>query len=68
MLNPDIVLMDIKMPVLDGISAAKIINEEELAGCTIMLTAYSDVKFIETAAQRGVMGYVVKPIEDKHLH
>lgn len=65
--NPDIILMDVKMPILDGLSAAKVINEEKLAGCIVMLTAYSDIKFIETATQRGVMGYVVKPIEDKSL-
>lgn len=64
---PDLVLMDIKMPLLDGLSAAKIINEENLAGTIILLTAYTEKEFINGAKQNGVSGYLVKPIEETHL-
>jgi two-component system, response regulator PdtaR len=64
---PDLVLMDIKMPLLDGINAAKVINKEELAKSIILLTAYSGKDFIENAKEAGVMGYLVKPIDEKSL-
>lgn len=65
--KPDIALLDIKMPMLDGLSAAKIIHEEIPKVCVIILTAYSDENFVEKAGMLGVMGYVVKPIDDKTL-
>lgn len=65
--NPDLVLLDIKMPFLDGLSAAKIIYEENLADTIIMLTAYSEREFIEQAKNVGVSGYLVKPIDEKSL-
>lgn len=65
--NPDLILMDIKMPMLDGLSAAKTIFEEGSAGCIVMLTAYSDKHFILAAKDMGIMGYVVKPIDEKSL-
>ena len=66
-LHPDLVLLDIKMPFLDGLSAAKIIYEEGLADTIIMLTAYSEREFIEQAKDCGVGGYLVKPIDEKSL-
>jgi response regulator NasT len=65
--HPDLVLLDIKMPFLDGLSAAKIIYEEDLADTIIMLTAYSEREFIEQAKNYGVGGYLVKPIDEKSL-
>lgn len=65
--HPDLVLLDIKMPFLDGLSAAKIICEEDLADTIIMLTAYSEREFIEKAKGYGVSGYLVKPIDEKSL-
>ncbi|HWS44132.1 MAG TPA: response regulator [Pseudoflavonifractor sp.] len=65
--HPDLVLLDIKMPFLDGLSAAKIIYEEDLADTIIMLTAYSEREFIEQAKSYGVGGYLVKPIDEKSL-
>lgn len=65
--RPDLVLMDIKMPLLDGLSAAKIIFEENLADTVMMLTAYSEREFIENAKTVGVAGYMVKPIDEKSL-
>ena len=65
--HPDLVLLDIKMPFLDGLAAAKIIYEEELADTIIMLTAYSEREFVEQAKDYGVSGYLVKPIDEKSL-
>ncbi len=63
--RPDLVVMDVKMPVLDGISAAQIVGKEHLAP-VVMLTAFSDKDLVERARDAGVMAYVVKPftIED----
>lgn len=63
----DVLLLDIKMPVFDGISVAEKIIKEELAGCVIFITAYANREFIEKAKEIGVTGYLVKPIDDKTL-
>lgn len=65
--KPDVVFLDVKMPVFDGFGAAETIIKEDLAGCVILLTAYSDRDSIERAKQVGVMGYLVKPIEQRLL-
>lgn len=66
-LHPDLVLMDVKMPLLDGLSAAQIIADEQLADTVIMLTAYSESGFVDEAKNVGVAGYLVKPIDEKSL-
>lgn len=66
-IKPDIVLLDIKMPMMDGITAAKLIHKENPDVGIIMLTAYSDKDFVEKAAECGAMGYIVKPVEDRAL-
>lgn len=60
--HPDLVFMDVKMPLLDGMSASQIIMEEKLAGTIILLTAYTNQKYVEGAKKNGVGGYMVKPI------
>ncbi|MCG8499748.1 MAG: response regulator [Firmicutes bacterium] len=65
--RPDIVLMDVKMPLLNGLKATKVINEEKLAKCVVLLTAYSGKEFIQQAKALGVMGYLVKPVNEKAL-
>ncbi len=55
------------MPLLDGLSAAKVITEEKTVGTVILLTAYSDEEFINCATKIGVSGYIVKPIDEKAL-
>ncbi len=66
-LRPDVVILDIKMPLLDGLSAAKAITEEKTADTIILLTAYSDEEFVSRAKKIGVSGYIVKPIDEKAL-
>ena len=63
--NPDFVIMDVKMPILDGLKAAKVITENRLSRGVILLTAYSNKEFIEEAKNIGIIGYVVKPIDEK---
>ena len=65
-LKPDVVIMDIKMPVMDGLDAAKIISEEKIAA-VVLLTAYSDKDLIERAKEAGVFGYLVKPFQESDL-
>lgn len=65
--HPAIVLLDVKMPLVDGLAAAKIISEENLADTIIILTAYSEKEFIDQAKATGVSGYLVKPIDEKAL-
>ena len=65
--RPDIVLMDIKMPIFDGFGAAETIIGEDLADCVVLLTAFCDAEFIERANQLGVSGYLVKPIDQRTL-
>lgn len=65
--TPDVVLMDVKMPVFDGLTAAETILIEKLSGCVILLTAFSDMAIIEQAKAIGVSGYLVKPIDQNSL-
>lgn len=62
---PDLVIMDVKMPFMDGLMAASIISEERLAETVVLLTAYCDREFIEEAKKSGVSGYLVKPVDEK---
>jgi AmiR/NasT family two-component response regulator len=65
-LKPDVVIMDIKMPVMDGLDAAKIIAEEKIAP-VVLLTAYSQKDLIERAKEAGVFGYLVKPFQESDI-
>lgn len=65
-LRPDLVIMDIKMPDLDGIAAAKILTEERLAP-VLLLTAFSQQELVQGAKEAGVVGYVVKPFRESEL-
>ncbi|UGY90805.1 ANTAR domain-containing response regulator [Streptomyces gobiensis] len=58
--KPDLVILDVKMPVLDGISAAEKIAEENIAP-VLMLTAFSQRDLVERARDAGAMAYLVKP-------
>ena len=65
--HPDLVLMDVKMPVFDGLTASKTIITEGLADCVVLLTAYDDQAIIDQASHIGLTGYLVKPIEPRLL-
>ena len=65
--RPDVVLMDVNMPVFDGMSAAETIIEEDLAGCVVLLTAFSDSGLIERAKRIGITAYLVKPVNPQML-
>lgn len=65
-LKPDLVIMDIKMPDLDGIAAAKILTEERIAP-VLLLTAFSQTELVDGAKEAGVVGYIVKPFRESEL-
>lgn len=65
-LKPDVVVTDVKMPVMDGISAAEIIAKERLAP-VVLLTAFSQTELVERARDAGAMAYVVKPFTPADL-
>ena len=65
-LKPDLVLMDISMPVMDGISATRYIAERSLAP-VVILTAFSQRGLIDQATEAGAMSYIVKPFSETDL-
>ena len=65
-LNPDLAILDIKMPGLDGLSAARHIAGERLAA-VLILTAFSQRDLVEQARDAGAMSYIVKPFQKSDL-
>lgn len=65
--HPDVVLMDVRMPVFDGLTASETILSEDLARCVVLLTAFTDRDAIARASKAGVTGYLVKPIDQRAL-
>ena len=65
--SPDVAIMDINMPSLDGLNAAKILYRDKLCKAVVLLTAYSDYEYIESAKEIGVQGYLVKPLNVRSL-
>jgi two-component system, response regulator PdtaR len=64
--RPDIAIFDIKMPEMDGLTAARIVVDEELSG-VILLTAFSQRELIEQARDVGVLAYLMKPFQKAEL-
>src|SRR5919202_5978320 len=64
--RPDLALLDVKMPRLDGIEAARRIRDER-AIPIVMLTAYGQQELVSRAAEAGVFGYLVKPFREQDL-
>ena len=65
-LRPDLVIMDVKMPKMDGVAAAGVIVDERIAP-VVMLTAFSQRDLIEQARDAGAMAYLVKPFARHEL-
>lgn len=65
-LKPDLVILDVKMPVMDGIAAAEEIARDRLAA-VLILTAFSQRDLVEQARRAGAMAYLVKPFQKHDL-
>ncbi len=65
-LRPDLVIMDVRMPEMDGITAAEILTREKIAP-VVLLTAFSDDELIERARDAGVVTYLTKPFRSSDL-
>lgn len=65
-LKPDVVIMDIKMPDMDGIEAAKAMTQEKIAP-VLLLTAYAQRDLVDRAKEAGVVGYLVKPFREQEI-
>ncbi len=65
-LRPDLVILDVRMPVLDGIAAAEAIARQRIAP-VVMLTAFSQRELVERARDAGAMAYLVKPFTQSDL-
>jgi len=65
-LRPDVVVMDIKMPQMDGIEAARLLTQERIAP-VLLITAYGHHELVERAKEAGVVGYLVKPWKEMDL-
>lgn len=61
--KPDLTLMDIRMPGLDGLEAAREILEREPDALVVMVTAYDEFEYVRTALRAGVSDYLLKPLE-----
>ena len=64
--RPDLIIMDIKMPGMDGLAAAEQVTERGL-GAVLILTAFSQKDLVQRAAEAGAMGYLVKPFQKSDL-
>lgn len=65
-LRPDLVIMDVKMPGMDGIEAASALTKEKIAP-VLLLTAFGQRELIQRANEAGVVGYLVKPFRESDL-
>lgn len=65
-LRPDLVVMDIKMPGVDGIEAARALTAEHIAP-VVLVTAHGERELVDRASEVGVIGYVLKPLRDRDL-
>lgn len=66
-LQPDIVLMDLNMPIMDGIEASRLISEQHPNVKVLVLTSFSDRSHIVPALQTGAIGYMLKEVEPDQL-
>ena len=65
--KPDVVLMDVRMPVMDGVQAARLIHERQPESRIIMLTTFDDDAYVHEAIRGGAVGYLLKDISTEEL-
>jgi response regulator NasT len=65
-IRPDLVIMDIRMPDMDGITAAETLTQEKIAP-VLLLTAFGDQPLVERAKEAGVVNYIVKPLRESEV-
>lgn len=65
--RPDLVMMDIQLPLLDGLTATKKIMDDRLALSVILLSGFSDDSYIQKAKSYGASAYLVKPLQSRSL-
>src|SRR5438552_8057998 len=65
-LRPDLVIMDIRMPDMDGIAAAETLTQEKIAP-VLLLTAFGDQPLVDRAKEAGVVNYIVKPLRESEV-
>src|SRR5438046_7297969 len=65
-LRPDLIIMDIRMPDMDGITAAETLTQEKIAP-VLLLTAFGDLPLVERAKEAGVVNYIVKPLRESEV-
>ena len=66
-LQPDAILMDVRMPKQSGIAAAEKIMQSPAATAIVMITAYNDRELVDSALRAGASGYLVKPVSDEQI-
>ena len=67
LLNPDVVMMDIRMPIMDGVAATKEIQQNFNSTKVLVLTTFDDDEYVSTALQNGAMGYLLKDTPSEEL-
>ena len=66
-IHPDMAVLDIEMPVMDGITASRILLEENSVYCTVMLTSFEEENYVRSAIENGAEGYITKPFSREQL-
>ena len=67
MLHPDVVLMDLRMPVLDGVTATRRLKERRLSSRVIILTTFDDDEYVFDGLRAGAVGYLLKDVSSEKL-
>ena len=66
--NPDLIITDMKMPVMDGVQLLKKLDEEHIKSKVIIISGFSDFKYTRLAIQSKVIDYILKPIDPQDLN